>query len=57
MVVPPKRALPVLEQAAALGIKYIWFQPETDDENTQEKVMELGLEAVYACVLVATKLY
>lgn len=57
MVVPPKRALPILEDAARLGIKYVWFQPDTSDADTEAKIKELGLEAVYACVLVATKLY
>lgn len=36
MVVSPKRATPILEQAKKLGIKYIWFQPGTHDEKTQE---------------------
>jgi predicted CoA-binding protein len=57
MVVSPKRATPILEQAKKLGIKYIWFQPGTHDEQTEKKVKELGLEAVYACILVATQLY
>ena len=57
MVVSPKRAAPILEQAKKLGIKNIWFQPGTHDEQTEKKVKELGLEAVYACILVATQLY
>ena len=36
MVVSPKRATPILEQAKKLGIKYIWFQPGTHDEKTQK---------------------
>jgi predicted CoA-binding protein len=55
MVVTPKRAKPVLEEAAKLGIKYIWFQPGTYDDEVMELAMKLGLEAVQACVLVATR--
>lgn len=54
IVVSPKRALPVLEEAAKLGIKYIWFQPGTYDDEVLQKAEELGLEHVLACVLVAT---
>lgn len=54
VVVSPKRALPVLEEAARLGIKYIWFQPGTYDDEVLQKAEELGLEHVLACVLVAT---
>ncbi|MDD4316276.1 MAG: CoA-binding protein [Clostridia bacterium] len=57
IVVSPDRALSTLTEASSLGIKYIWFQPGTHDEKTDAKVKELGLEAVYACALVATKLY
>ena len=55
MVVTPKRAKPVLEEAARLGIKYIWFQPGTYDDEVMELTVKLGLEAVQACVLVATR--
>ena len=55
MVVTPKRAKPVLEEAAKLGIKYIWFQPGTYDDEVMELAMKLSLEAVQACVLVATR--
>ncbi len=55
MVVTPKRAKPVLEEAAKLGIKYIWFQPGTYDDEVMELAMKLGLETVQACVLVATR--
>jgi len=54
MVVSPKRGRPVLEEAAKLGIKYIWLQPGTFDDDLLKKIDELGLEAVQACVLVAT---
>ncbi len=55
MVVSPKRAKPVIEEAAKLGIKYIWFQPGTYDDEVLALTKNLGLEAVQACVLVATR--
>jgi len=54
MVVSPKRAKPVIEEAAKLGIKYIWFQPGTHDSEVLELARNLGLETVQACVLVVT---
>lgn len=55
MVVSPKRGKPILEEAANLGIKYIWLQPGTYDETIMELIHKLGLEAVQACVLVAAR--
>ncbi|MDD4493187.1 MAG: CoA-binding protein [Eubacteriales bacterium] len=54
MVVSPERAKPVLEEAAKLGVTYIWFQPGTFNDEILEMSKKLGLEAVQACVLVAT---
>ncbi|MGI6701981.1 MAG: CoA-binding protein [Christensenellales bacterium] len=54
IVISPEKALPVLEEARELNIKYVWFQPGTYDEETDNKVKELGLQAVYGCVLVET---
>lgn len=53
MVVNPKRGKPVLEEAARLGIKYIWLQPGTYDEELLTLADTLGLEAVKNCVLTA----
>lgn len=55
MVVSPKRGKPVLEEAARLGVSYIWLQPGTYDDELMKLIGELGLEAVQACVLVATR--
>ncbi len=55
IVVSPVRARPVIEEAAKLGIRYIWFQPDTYDDETLALVGKLGLEAVQACALVATR--
>jgi predicted CoA-binding protein len=55
VVVSPKRAMPVIEEAAKLGVKYVWFQPGTYDDEVTELARKLGLEAVQACVLAATR--
>lgn len=55
MVVSPKRGKSVVEEAAQLGIRYIWLQPGTYDDELLKRIDELGLEAVQACVLVATR--
>ena len=55
MVVSPKRGRPVLEEAARLGIRYVWLQPGTYNDEMLKQIEELGLEAVQACVLVATR--
>jgi uncharacterized protein len=55
MVVTPKRSKPVIRDAARLGIKYIWFQPGTYDDEVLELAKELGLLYVKACALVATR--
>lgn len=52
MVVSPKRAIPLIVEAANLGIKYIWFQPETYNEETVALVKELKIIPVFNCVLV-----
>ncbi len=55
MVVAPARGRAVIEEAARLGIRYIWLQPGTHDEALMRQIEESGLEAVQACVLVATR--
>ena len=55
MVVAPEIGASFLREAAALGIRNVWFQPGTHDESTAALVQQLGLTAVYACVLVATR--
>lgn len=55
MVVSPKRGRPVLEEAARLGIEYIWFQPGTYDNELLEYTAAKGLTAVQACVLIALR--
>ena len=53
MVVSPKRADPFIDEAADLGIKYIWFQPGTFDDDVIQYAEKKGLLPVYHhCVLV-----
>jgi len=53
MVVSPKNGKPVIEEAAALGIKYAWFQPGSYDDELLELAEKLGIEYVQACVLIS----
>lgn len=55
MVVAPEIGQAFLREAASLGIQYVWFQPGTHDEASMALADELGLTAVQACVLVATR--
>jgi predicted CoA-binding protein len=55
MVVSPKRGMPVIEEAAKLGVKNIWLQPGTHSVELMDLVEKLQLTAVKACVLVATR--
>jgi predicted CoA-binding protein len=55
MVVSPKRGRPIIEEAARLGVEYIWFQPGTYDDELLEYTRSLGLKYVPACVLVALR--
>ncbi len=53
VVVSPERAKVVVEQTAALGIEYIWFQPGSIDDEVIELAEGKGLKVVYHnCVLV-----
>lgn len=55
MVVSPKRGKAVIEEAAKLGIKYVWLQPGTFNDELLSMIDELGLISVQACVLVALR--
>ncbi len=52
MVVSPKRGRAFIDEAAKLGIRYIWLQPGTHDEELLKQINGLGLQSVQACVLV-----
>jgi uncharacterized protein len=53
MVISPKRGKSVIEEAAQLGIKNIWLQPGTYDDELLDIIEQRGLESVKACVMVA----
>ncbi|MDQ2086420.1 CoA-binding protein [Herbivorax sp. ANBcel31] len=55
MVVSPKRGKAVIEEAAKLGIDYIWLQPGTHNDEIMDLIQEKGITAVKACVLVALR--
>lgn len=50
-VVPPAVTLQTIEEAHRLGIRNLWFQPGTHDEEVVAKAKELGMNTVYDCVL------
>jgi predicted CoA-binding protein len=53
MVVSPKRGKPLIEQAAELGIPFVWFQPGSCDEQLLKFTAEKGIQTVQGCVLVS----
>jgi predicted CoA-binding protein len=55
MVVSPKRGKAYIQEAARLGMRNVWFQPGTCNDELLKLAKSLGLETVQACVLVATR--
>ncbi len=55
MVVHPKHGTGTIEEAAELGVKNIWLQPGTYNDNLLTLINEKGLDSVQACVLVALR--
>jgi len=53
MVVSPKRGKAFIEEASRLGIKYIWLQPGTYDQELLALIKDKQLTAIQSCVLVA----
>ena len=53
MVVAPKHGKSVIEEAVQLGIKNVWLQPGTYNDELMGMIDGKGLNAVKACVLVA----
>ena len=53
IVVAPEKVKPYIDEAAKLGIKYLWFQPGSYNKEVVDYARDLGLEVVYqSCVLV-----
>lgn len=56
IVVPPRRTLRVLEDAAALGDVAVWIQPGAADDAVRRRVQELGLPVLIdACIMVRSR--
>ncbi len=47
IIVNPKIAKKVVEEAKSLGIRKIWFQPGSEDKEVIELCKKLGLECIY----------
>lgn len=46
LVIPPTKTIPIIEEAARLGIKYIWLQQGADSPEAEQRCQELGIEVV-----------
>jgi predicted CoA-binding protein len=56
IVVPPRRTMRVLEQAAALDDVAVWIQPGAADSAVRKRVDELGIPALIdACIMVEAR--
>ncbi len=57
VVVPPEVGLQILEDAAAAGIKKLWFQPGAESDAIRQKAQQLGLVVMAngACIMVARR--
>jgi predicted CoA-binding protein len=55
MVVNPRIGRNIVEEAAELGISFIWLQPGTHNEELTQVIEEKGIAYVKDCVLVALK--
>jgi predicted CoA-binding protein len=53
MVVNPRIGRNIVEEAAQLGIKYIWLQPGTYNDELIKQIEEKNISYVKNCVLVA----
>ncbi len=56
-VVPPEVGLMVMEDAARLGIRKLWFQPGAESDRIQQRGRELGLTVMAdgSCIMVARR--
>ncbi len=54
VITPPKVADAVVEEAAAFGIKHIWFQPGASSESAVKAATSHGMSVIAdgSCVLV-----
>lgn len=54
VVVPPAVGLTIVDEAAAAGVKKLWFQPSAESSEIREKAEKLGLQIVAdgSCIMV-----
>ncbi|KAI8323763.1 NAD(P)-binding protein [Martensiomyces pterosporus] len=54
VITPPRISEGVVDEAAKLGIKHLWFQPGSEPSNLHATASELGIHAIGggACILV-----
>lgn len=52
MVVPPREALSVVQQAKEAGARAIWFQPGAENAAAGRWALANGLDVVESCILV-----
>jgi uncharacterized protein len=57
IVTPPSVAVSIVEEAAALGIRRLWFQPGAESSRALERAAELGVATIAGgpCLLVALR--
>jgi predicted CoA-binding protein len=57
LVVPARVGSRVVDEAAELGYRSVWFQPGADDPQVVDKARELGMDVVAGdCIMVAARL-
>ena len=57
LVVPPHAAREVVREAINLGVKMIWFQPGSEDEEAIEECVKAGINVVWGRCLMETISY
>lgn len=56
VVVPPRRTMRVIEDAARMDDTAVWIQPGAADDEVRERVDELGIPALIdACIMVRAR--
>ncbi len=54
IVVPPQVARKVVREAIGLGVRMIWFQPGSEDEDAIEDCLKAGINVVWGKCLMET---
>lgn len=54
LVVPPEVARKVVREALSLGVKRVWFQPGSEDEEAIRLCREAGAEVIWGACLMET---